>query len=646
MSKENTPRSTLTHIGGWKLGKTLGRGAYAHVRLATHANGHKAACKILPALHHTLGRKVSRDETIDAIEAHKELVLLKGLSGAGVPGIVGLEGVIVEGGWTYVFLTLYPASASAYVTPWNYDHFVCFFRRLLYIVDILHNLNISHEDLKRSNVLIDEYGTPAVVDFGFSHFRPNGGYVRSAGGTLDYSSPQKAADDLYEPTANDVWALGILATKLLGISHPYTHRDEDEDSSTIKDRIIEGGARFRFSSKYTGPDGIAELILGMLDRDPIYRWTIPQILLHPSLQTDFPDPLPFKLPSFELSYMHRIDESVIEDICFLAYLDHQFYLCETPLKIIRRLQGREPCWEKRWASMLGAWSKRSEMDWEDIPVAITPLRARSAPTMRSAVKIEKYAGRALKEIHLTPNINKPFVKVAKTPKVNEKKQRENMPPTRPRKSRMYGMKTKEESMRSVLGDVKAQEPKKVDVKKAKPDIKLRKGTQSEELGASPKKDEKTATKRDPHQNKAKAQAKKFVIHDDEAETSVEPSAASKTLINRRSLASSKFQSLYTLTVPGSCEEDAIVVDGSPLLVKNDRTRVSIAKMGKPRRAIKPRAAPTNIRSVVKGKESGTATTTSSTGSHLKNLNLAPSGPKGARRRSPRLASGEEISSLA
>ena len=30
-----------------------------------------------------------------------------------------------------------------------------------------------------------------MVDFGFSHFNPNGDRMKSAGGTLDYSSPEK-----------------------------------------------------------------------------------------------------------------------------------------------------------------------------------------------------------------------------------------------------------------------------------------------------------------------------------------------------------------------------------------------------------------------------------------------------------------------
>jgi serine/threonine protein kinase len=43
---------------------------------------------------------ISNDELIDAVEAHKEVVLLKALWGSGIKGIVGIEGIIEEGGWT------------------------------------------------------------------------------------------------------------------------------------------------------------------------------------------------------------------------------------------------------------------------------------------------------------------------------------------------------------------------------------------------------------------------------------------------------------------------------------------------------------------------------------------------------------------
>ncbi len=83
----------------WSLGKLIFV-MTANVRLASHPTGHKAACKILPALYHTEGRKVTMDEMRDAVEAHKELVLLKALAGGGVEGVAELEGVMAEEGWT------------------------------------------------------------------------------------------------------------------------------------------------------------------------------------------------------------------------------------------------------------------------------------------------------------------------------------------------------------------------------------------------------------------------------------------------------------------------------------------------------------------------------------------------------------------
>jgi serine/threonine protein kinase len=91
----------------------------------------------------------------------------------------------------YMFTTLHPHSAAHVQEPWEHTQLVTFFRRLCMTVHSLHCLNVSHEDLKRSNVLVDPVGCPSLIDFGFSHFAAYGQRVRSAGGTLDYTSPQK-----------------------------------------------------------------------------------------------------------------------------------------------------------------------------------------------------------------------------------------------------------------------------------------------------------------------------------------------------------------------------------------------------------------------------------------------------------------------
>ncbi|WRT65601.1 uncharacterized protein IL334_002546 [Kwoniella shivajii] len=642
MPTEVTPRGTLTHIGGWKLGKTLGRGAYAHVRLATHPNGHKAACKILPALHHTPGQKVDWDATVDAMEAHKEVVLLKALCGAGVPGIVGLEGVMEADGWTYVFLTLYPHSASSLKPPWGMEAFTIFFRRLLFIVDNLHQLNVSHEDLKRSNVLVDAHGLPALVDFGFSHFKPDGGLVRSAGGTLDYSSPEKAADMPYDPKANDVWAMAILAFKLLGYPHPYAFNDPEEISSLVKKRIVEGGPVYQFSKRALRPGGIAELLMGMLERDPGRRWTISQALGHRSLKRKYGNPAPYELPSCNLSFMHKIDPSVVDDLCFLAFMSGEFFLCETPTKIVNRLHDKRPCWEKRWAGMLGAWSKRAEMDWEDIPSLITPLKTRSAPAERLH-RADAIPGRALKKIQLVPHQNmKTSIRVQTPREIPIRKQNENTPPKPAPKSRIYGMKTRNQSTRNILGDISDS----IAIEQSQNED-LKTGT----LARKPKYAlAKTKAKSPVHIDEVRPRPAKIkvkhkvtemnVILSSDTEFSEQSSIAPPAEDTERSSSTFIHQTTSpTLAVLGATVETPIVIDGSPSRLttrKGDDTRDkgTVASKGCRKKPLRP------LHHNVKA----TTSLSADTGEQMRSLKLAPPIIKTPRRRSPRVESREGMTS--
>lgn len=78
----------------------------------------------------------------------------------------------------------------------------------------------------------------------------------------------------YDPKANDVWALGILFTKLSGLAHPFVNPDGKEDSEKVKDRIEKETPWFDWQPEDLDRGGKAELLLGMLDRDPSRRWTV------------------------------------------------------------------------------------------------------------------------------------------------------------------------------------------------------------------------------------------------------------------------------------------------------------------------------------------------------------------------------------
>lgn len=165
---------------------------------------------------------------------------------------------------------------------------VPFFRALLRTVDAIHLLGVSHEDIKRGNILLlKENGRvlPILADFGFAHFLPDGGNVKSIGGTVDYSSPEKIAvsvairtkadrqDEWYDPCASEVWSLGIILLKLLRYAHPYVvgHRYSSDE---LKQSILHGEPKWQFRKEDLRDGGLAEVIHGMLDRDPSRRWTV------------------------------------------------------------------------------------------------------------------------------------------------------------------------------------------------------------------------------------------------------------------------------------------------------------------------------------------------------------------------------------
>jgi len=93
--------------------------------------------------------------------------------------------------------------------------------------------------------------------------------------------------------------------------------------------------------------------------------------------------------------------SILKDVCFLAYLNHEFYLCESMEHIKDRILGPHPCWEKRWAGFLHGWKQKEEfLQWEDIP----PANAHNTTQEPVTKRVIASQRRDLREIHLSPNV--------------------------------------------------------------------------------------------------------------------------------------------------------------------------------------------------------------------------------------------------
>ena len=106
-----------------------------------------------------------------------------------------------------------------------------FFAPVVDALIYLHDLNISHRDLKLDNILLDELYSPKLTDFGLSRYcqRDRHGNVMLASthcGTESYMAPEVLQKKRYDPMKADVWSLGVCLFVMLADCYPFDRRDQ------------------------------------------------------------------------------------------------------------------------------------------------------------------------------------------------------------------------------------------------------------------------------------------------------------------------------------------------------------------------------------------------------------------------------------
>ena len=214
-------------LGPWRLIRELGRGGMASVWLARPATGEfqrEVALK-LPhslALHQTphLAERFRRERDVLARLSH--------------PGIARLfdAGVTPEG---LPWLALEWVDGQE-LLGWCAEHQADIAQRialLLQVADALqyaHGRLVIHRDIKPANVLVQADGTLKLLDFGIARLLDDAGPDQPAPAPLtqlgqrpmtpEYASPEQVRGE--EPgVASDVYALGVLAYRLLSGASPY-----------------------------------------------------------------------------------------------------------------------------------------------------------------------------------------------------------------------------------------------------------------------------------------------------------------------------------------------------------------------------------------------------------------------------------------
>lgn len=266
-------------VGGYQLGKTLGKGSCAVVKLGTNtANGKQAAVKILKP-------RSLREQK----EALREVEALQRLNH---PNIIKMEQVIKENGYTCLVLELGTGGELfEYIMnngKLDEDEARHMFRQLLSGVQYCHAHLVAHRDLKPENLLLDEEGNIKISDFGLSNVLKPGRLFSTWCGSPVYTPPEVVLRQQYNGIAMDIWSLGVILYVIVTGGMPW--RLESNVVRNIDD-LIKGN--YEIPDFLGVSDECRELIGMMLIADCKKRATLDAIMRHKWVNKGYatlPDP--------------------------------------------------------------------------------------------------------------------------------------------------------------------------------------------------------------------------------------------------------------------------------------------------------------------------------------------------------------------
>uniref|UniRef100_UPI00358E92D9 uncharacterized protein n=1 Tax=Myxine glutinosa TaxID=7769 RepID=UPI00358E92D9 len=149
----------------------------------------------------------------------------------------------------------------------------CPMKQMADAVEYMHSQNIVHRDITPQNVLFSNKGIVKVIDFKAARdFLTRGEKMFTCCGTRGYMAPEITAHG-YEGPPVDVWALGVLFTKLF-VGLQFDGRNIIETSHEKTDFIVGN------SSPTFARVTLVSLLTAMLRKDPMERFTMTEIVNH------------------------------------------------------------------------------------------------------------------------------------------------------------------------------------------------------------------------------------------------------------------------------------------------------------------------------------------------------------------------------
>ena len=199
---------TGRRLGAYRIDSLLARGGMGAVYLASRADGEfekKVAIKIVH-------KRLNRDELVRHFRTERQM--LANLSHPSIPALV--DAGQLEDGRPY-FICEYvdgiPIDEYCEQNTLSRTERIALLTQVGEALQHAHNNLILHLDIKPDNVLVQQDGTPSLLDFGIARLMSEREIGHEAI-TPEYASPERIRGEL--PTvASDVYSLGLLLYRLL-----------------------------------------------------------------------------------------------------------------------------------------------------------------------------------------------------------------------------------------------------------------------------------------------------------------------------------------------------------------------------------------------------------------------------------------------
>lgn len=176
-------------------------------------------------------------------------------------------------------------------------------RQMLEAVQHCHERGFVHRDLKADNFVFaaggpDANGSLKLIDFGMALRCGHNERLSGHAGTVDYSAPESLSDGAGFGLPADIWAVGAIFFLLL-TGEPLVKTDGPSSASEEARQMAQRQAarkvldaryiRLRVASAASRiPTEAADLLEGLLRRDPARRMTAEEALRHPWILANAP----------------------------------------------------------------------------------------------------------------------------------------------------------------------------------------------------------------------------------------------------------------------------------------------------------------------------------------------------------------------